>query len=247
MPHDGCMKNKQKFPAREVKRGAYKVTETAETLGVSKVGMNLDRIGMLSEEGDYPSRVADMGILYPEWVERRVMPVSPWFADWENSLARAGWVSIRKLPHPDATEKLPYEEMDPAMPEDADLYCPQRNIYLSLSPSTFPYGDDVWAFEAIQHGYPGSFLVIHARVPESGVFEAADGGAVKNLLTAEDAHRCFDLKALVEFNGTLYEPTAAPDENGESLWLPSRREDALEVYREYQANSSAFRGAAGGA
>lgn len=192
---------------------------------------------MLSDKGVYPIRLTEP-LEYWDWTARGEMPVSAWLADWENSLARAGWTVIRKLPSPES-EELPWEEMDVAQPEDSDLYCPSRNIYLSLLPSKIPTGEWLAGLLAeMPTGYPGSMTIIHARNPEKHFIKVNGGDyTVANLLSKKSTIHCVEMGALVEFQGVLYEPIGLPDEQGCSDWKPTTNRTALEVYHEYRSHS----------
>ena len=170
---------------------------------------------------------------YWEWVARTDMQVSPWFNDWECSLVRAGWVSVRKLSL-DEAEDLGNEEMDPSVPHDADLFCPSRNVFLTLLPSKFPILN---CLENMRYGFPGSLVIIRSRPQEEhfstyrGLFKA------ENLLTGKYAERCAQMGAFVEDHGMLYEWDGWAVEGEISNWKHTRDQIALEVFHEYRSNS----------
>lgn len=203
----------------------------------AKLSFGDDGKPMLSDKGVYPIRLCEP-LEYWDWTARGEMPVSAWLADWENSLARAGWIVIRKLPSPES-EELPWEEMDVAQPDDSDLYCPSRNIYLSLLPSKIPNGEWLAGLLAeMPEGYPGSMAIIHARNPKKHFFKVNSGDhTVMDLLSKKSAIHCVEMGALVEFQGVLYEPDGLPTEQGCSLWKPTTNQTALEVYHEYRSHS----------
>jgi len=189
-----------------------------------------DGMPMLSQKGFYPQRF-DYPLRYWDWVCRSERAASDWFADWENSLRRAGWTAIRTLTD-EETNELPYKKMDPAMPEDADLYCPRRSIYLALAPSWIPEpSEDHW--HAIRGGYPGSLFVVHARNPERHSIAIEGDRRALRLLSQKNTARCFKLNALVEFQGVLYSADGPDLES----WSPTADQTALEVYHEYRLNS----------
>ena len=200
-----------------------------------------NQMPMLSEVGAYPPRQAD-AYNYWEWIGRSDMPASPWLADWENSMARAGWTVIRKLPY-EATEQLPWDNMEHAHPEDADLYCHWRKIYLALLPSTLAgveVDDEIFTF--IRDGYPGSTVIIHASNSEPNHAEEGKKLTARDLLSGDNTLRCIEFGGLVEFHGVLYEPDGTPDQDGHSNWKATTNPLAKEIYQEYLKHSLYYQG-----